>query len=55
MQSRNVEAKAGRAQETKRVPYRELSVGGKAAFICKVVVCVVTGGFVFPNVMERGK
>ncbi len=53
MQSRNVTPKA--QQEPTLVRFRDLSGSGKALFVCKVVVCIVTGGFVFPNVMERNK
>ncbi len=53
MQSRKVTPKA--QTEPTLVRFRDLSGSGKALFVCKVVVCIVTGGFVFPNVMERNK
>lgn len=55
MQSRNPDAKTDKAREDGRVAFRDLSSGGKALFICKVLICIVTGGFVFPHVIEQGK
>ena len=33
-------------------PYREMSALRRAYFIFKVIVCVVTFGMVYPNVMS---
>ena len=33
-------------------PFNKMSRGRKFRFICKVVVCVLTFGFMFPDVMN---
>ena len=32
-------------------PYEKMNAPQKLRFICKLVVCILTFGFVFPNVM----
>ena len=33
-------------------PFKEMTTNKKVAFIAKVIVCVITFGIVFPNVMS---
>lgn len=33
-------------------PFKEMTTGKKVSFIAKVIVCVITFGIVFPNVMS---
>jgi len=40
---------AGARQRGK--PYREMTPGQKFLFIAKLVICIVTFGMAFPNVM----
>ena len=32
-------------------PFKKMTPPQKAVFLVKLVVCIITGGFVFPNVM----
>ena len=34
-------------------PYNEMSSQQKVKFVVKLVLCIITFGFVFPNVMEE--
>jgi len=36
---------------TQGTPYEKMDAGQKFRFICKLVICILTFGFVFPNVM----
>ena len=38
-------------QKPKGKPYAEMTANEKTKFILKVIVCVLTFGMVFPNVM----
>ena len=37
-------------QDTSRTPFKKLSGGQKVVRICKVIVCILTFGMVFPNI-----
>ena len=37
--------------ETKATPYAQMSTKQKVRFVLKLVICILTFGFVFPNVM----
>jgi hypothetical protein len=37
--------------ETKATPYAQMSSKQKVRFILKLAVCILTFGFVFPNIM----
>jgi hypothetical protein len=37
--------------ETKATPYARMNTQQKVRFILKLAVCILTFGFVFPNVM----
>jgi len=37
--------------EKKPTPYAEMSKEQKVKFVLRLVVCIITFGFVFPNVM----
>ena len=36
---------------TRGTPYYKMTTAEKFRFICKLAVCILTFGFVFPNVM----
>lgn len=38
-------------QKAQGTPYNEMSKEQKIKFVCKLVVCILTFGFAFPNVM----
>ena len=38
--------------EKKTVPYAQMSAAQKVRFVLKLAVCILTFGFVFPNVMS---
>jgi len=38
--------------ETKTTPYAQMSAKQKVRFVLKIAVCILTFGFVFPNVMD---
>ena len=38
--------------EKKTVPYAQMSAAQKIRFVLKLAVCILTFGFVFPNVMS---
>ena len=38
-------------QKPQGTPYKEMTPRQKFIFICKVIVCVLTFGMAFPNVM----
>jgi len=33
-------------------PFKEMTTGKKVSFVVKVIICVITFGIVFPNVMS---
>jgi len=37
--------------ETKAMPYAQMSTKQKVRFVLKIAICILTFGFVFPNVM----
>lgn len=37
--------------ETKATPYAQMSTKQKIRFVLKLAICILTFGFVFPNVM----
>jgi hypothetical protein len=39
------------AAKERGTPYNKMSGGRKALFICKLIVCILTFGMAFPNVM----
>jgi len=40
------------AAEPSRVPFRSLSGSQRAVRICKIIVCILTFGMVFPHINE---
>ncbi len=49
MEDRTVAPKQAPAQ--KPTPFKQLSRGKKVVVVCKRIVCIITGGFVFPNAL----
>jgi hypothetical protein len=39
-------------EKVEGTPYKDMSPSRKALFVFKVVICVITLGLVFPNVMS---
>jgi hypothetical protein len=39
------------AAKDKGIPFSKMSGRRKALFICKLIVCIITFGMAFPNVM----
>lgn len=37
------------AHVEKSIPYKEMNVGQKTVFICKLVICIMTFGLIFPT------
>jgi hypothetical protein len=46
------EAKQGSAATARSsVPFREMTLRQKFVFVCKVAVCILSFGFVFPHIL----
>jgi hypothetical protein len=39
------------APKARGTPFNKMSGGRKALFVCKLVICIITFGMAFPNVM----
>jgi len=39
------------APKERGTPFNKMSGGRKALFVCKLIVCILTFGMAFPNVM----
>jgi hypothetical protein len=33
----------------KSIPYKEMSAGQKTVFLCKLVICIISFGLIFPT------
>ena len=33
----------------KSIPYKEMSTGQKTVFVCKLVICIMSFGLIFPT------
>jgi hypothetical protein len=53
MKDSNSRSKSGAPKSSAGRPFKEMTRSKKFVSVFKVVVCVSTFGFVFPNVMDR--
>jgi hypothetical protein len=52
MKKRNVASQGSAAKAQPGLSYRQMSPRQKVKFIAKLAVCILSFGFVFPNVMH---
>jgi hypothetical protein len=46
-------SQGGAAKARQPIPYEQMTPAQKFRFVMKVAVCILTFGFVFPNVMSE--
>jgi hypothetical protein len=51
MENRKPESKSKGGNMKGDTPFRNRSLGGKALYVCKVIVMFASGGFIFPNII----
>jgi hypothetical protein len=52
MEDRKPESKPKEDNMKEGTPFKKKSLSGKALFVCQIIVMVVSGGFVFPHILD---
>ena len=52
MKSRDSRSKPEAPKNRVKKPFKDMTRSQKFVFVCQVVVCIISFGFIFPNLMS---